>query len=353
MRQVSEAHRSEQRERDAEQDAQRQAPAFVQRGENQKNEDHRIEEYDSRAAVVGFLVRHVAPCVAHVVRKHLVGDFREGGPRFVGRVFRRRQSRHSGRAVEVEAVRELRPGRVAHRDEGRQRDAFTPVVRQIELADLRFVQPVLAFGLDIGLVHPAETVEVVDVHAAEIGRHLRMQFVQRNSRAQYFVVVDRDRLLRHVGLEHRADAGDFGALLGLFDEFSGVFGQVLRRVAALVLDHDRKARTRSQAGNRRRSERKDFGSVDLFVKFHVQRFGDLRCGHLAFVPVFQPDKYQTAIRRLRAGQQAESGGRGDRLDIVVFVENVVDLLDDRFGARQRSGVGQLDVGNQVALVFVR
>lgn len=144
----------------------------------------------------------------------------------------------------------------------------------------------------------------------------------------------------------------FPGVSGFSDKFIGVLRQVLGRVAAFILDHDRKAGTGTQSGNRRRSEGEHFRRIDRFVQFPVQHVRNFVSRHFTLFVIFEPDENQSAVGCFGSGQEAETGRRRHRLDVVVFAEHLLKLVDHFLRASQRSGVRQLDIGHQVTLVFI-
>ena len=103
--------RAEGRERRPEEHAERQRPALVLRREHEEHQEDREREDDHRVRRALLLVRHVGPVVAHLGGQHLLGDFLERGQRLRRAVAGRRHAGDLGRAIQVEAVGELRAAR--------------------------------------------------------------------------------------------------------------------------------------------------------------------------------------------------------------------------------------------------
>ena len=73
---------------------------------------------------------------------------------------------------------------------------------------------------------------------------------------------------------------------------------------------------------------------------------------VALLPLLELDEEEALVRGVGAGDQAVAGDRVVALDRLVGLEDGLGLLHHQVGALERGGVGQVDLGQQVALVLL-
>ncbi len=151
------------------------------------------------------------------------------------------------------------------------------------------------------------------------------------------------------------DATDLRALLRRLDEARDLLAELARRVrAASILEHEAEAASRAQALDRGRRERDDRGpgnDGELTVQRTQYTLGAGRCVG-SFVPWLERDEEEARVRGRALREEAEAGDGGVRAHAGGGVEDGLHLAAYLVGPLQRRGRRQLDVHEEIALIFV-
>jgi hypothetical protein len=164
------ADRAQQRDRGAEQDAERQRPAFVLRRQQQEHDEQReAEDGGGRDAFLGDLLleRHARVVEPHLARHRLGEDLLERPHPLSRADARREHAVDLRRTVAVEAHRELRAVHLPHADERGQWQRLPGGVAHVELPDVLRPRAELPLGLHVDLPDAPVLVEVVHERAAQ------------------------------------------------------------------------------------------------------------------------------------------------------------------------------------------
>ncbi len=117
--------------------------------------------------------------------------------------------------------------------------------------------------MDVDLPRAAESIEVVDVDAAQVGLQRVEHVAEGHADRLAFDTVDVHVELRCAGAEGWEDADKARLLVGPRCEVVGLTLQGFQTVVAAVLDHELEAAGRAESVNRRGSEYADQGLLDL------------------------------------------------------------------------------------------
>ncbi len=177
-----------------------------------------------------------------------------------------------------------------------------------------------AFRLQEHAPLPAEAVELVHEQPAEKRLHRLIDVAERDALLQHLVAIDVGEQLRHRRGELRGDAGQLRPLARRGEELL----QVLVRgtstaAAAAILQPEREAALRAEAGNRRRhhGERRRLGHEP--AQLAVEAVDDrprVELGLVALVPRLEADEVEAVVAGRDARQQAEAGDRVEVGDAV-------------------------------------
>src|SRR5208282_1242745 len=341
----------------AEKDAEGQRPAFIERGENQKDEEERkAENGRSRNALLGFflLEGHAQVVVAHFAGHGLVEDLFHRGHSLAGAVTGSGGAVDLGGAVLVVAHGEFRAGARLEFCDGSEGNHFALGVFDEELADIFGASAISAFRFDVHLPLAAEAIEIVNEKAAHEGLKSLVDVFDGDTLLDDFVAVHVDELLRNTGKEGGADVGDFRAFAGGGKKFVQVVGEKFDVVAGAVFEDEGEAAGSADAGNGGRGERESdaFGN---FAEFAVNVLFDLLelfIAGFAVVPGLEGDEEKAVVASTDKTEQAEADDAGGVLDARSVSEDVFDFARDFVGALHRSGVWQLQIDVEIALVFI-
>src|ERR1700722_25026 len=199
----------------AQQDAEGQRPAFVERGENQEHEQQGERKNSRRGhTLAGFLfeVGDAGVIESHLARHGLFENFFKSGCGLVGAVAGSGATVQLGGTKFIESQSEF--WSEARLDGGKsgKRNAFFFIVEDVELSHVFCLGAVFGLGFDINLPLAAKAIEVVDEVSAHESLHGAVDVAQAYSLLENLVAVDVDELLRNAGQESGAEAGDLGPL---------------------------------------------------------------------------------------------------------------------------------------------
>src|SRR5260370_21081340 len=177
----------------------------------------------------------------------------------------------------------------------------------------------------------------------------------RDALLQRFVAVDVDVDLRHSRAERAVDVLQLRTLARRGQKLLEVFIEERHRVAAAVLQPEREAAGGAEAGNRRRKEREHGGLRDLRFESSIEFCDEARCVSrtcAARLQRLEADEKETVVRGRDIGQQAEASDGAVRPHTFRLAENLLDLAADEIGPLERRCIGQLDIEEEVTLVFI-
>src|SRR5580658_5463473 len=218
---------AEYRHRRAEQHAEGQTPAFIERRQDEENEEQRKPEDDrSRDPLfrLHLLIRHAYPVVTHFGRHGLLEEIHEGRSCLVGAITWRGGGIDLCGAVLVIAHGELGTGSGI---ELRQRGEWHRLplsVADIELSEIVGGSTVRRFRLHIHLPGASEIVVVVDEQSAHVSLNGVVNIGQSHALLQDFAAIHIDELLRDAGNKRGADLSELRAFAGGRHEFVQVVG---------------------------------------------------------------------------------------------------------------------------------
>ena len=208
-------------------------------------------------------------------------------------------------------------------------------------------------GLDGDALQAAFVGEVVDVGGAEVGADGAGDGGDVHALRVGGIAVDVEAQLRRVFHAVRAHLGDLVRLLCCHAEQLVARGEQ-RFVAgvAAVFQHEVEAVGDAERGDGRRAQGDDGGVADAHEhadEAAAERFRTLvRLGTL--FPVFQGDEGESHVLSLTAEAEALDGD--DVFDFRLLFQEGFHLLDFFDGALGGGACGQLDAGDDKALVFV-
>src|SRR5262249_41213367 len=153
------------------------------------------------------------------------------------------------------------------------------------------------------------------------------------------------------GRELRADAREFGALAGGFEELLEVLIEKLDRTAAAILQPEREAAGVAEAGDRRRHEGECVRLWNIAAEFAVEPFEDRPrvVARAALIPRLKRDEIEAVVARRDARQQAEPGDGVVGPHALCLGEDLFDLAADEIRSFERRRGRELDVQEEVAL----
>ena len=202
---------------------------------------------------------------------------------------------------------------------------------------------------------PAEAVELVDVRPAQERLERLVDVADGDALLERLVPVDVGEDLRHGGAERDVHVSDLGPLARRLEELLQVLVQEVHRAAGAVLQPEREAAGRAQAGDRRRHEAEGAAFGDLGAQALVQAVDQslgVEAVLVALVPRLERHEEEAVVGRRHVREKAEAGDRVVVLDALRLGEDLLDLAADVVGPLQRRRVGELDVQVEVALVLV-
>src|SRR5262249_29299428 len=224
--------------------AERQRPALIKRNENQETKQClKAKDHGGRDSVTRFLfLKGDARLIeAHLPRHGLLEYIFECVGCLVGAVARRGAAVDLRRPVFVESQGDLGTDTRLDSGEGGQRNFFSVPVAHIELTYIFRFRSILAFGLDIYLPLPSESVEVVDKDSPHEGLNRTIYIVKGNSLFQHFVPVHVYKLLGNAGQKGGADIAYFRALSSRIKKRREVFCKELNIAARTIFQHIRES----------------------------------------------------------------------------------------------------------------
>ena len=344
-------------DRDAQEDAEGQGPALVERGQDQEDEEEGQAEYRGRGdPLLGplLLVGHADVVEAHLPGHRLREDLLQGRRRLLGAVARRGRAIDLRAPVEVVPHGELGPEPVLHLDQrGEGHHGPVPVPHEVA-AELVHAVPVLALRLDVDLPLAAEAVEVVDEDASHVALQGAVDVLQGHALLEGLVAVHVDVDLGDRRDERGRQSGQFLAPPRSLHELRDVCGKERDVPAGAVLEDKGEAAGGADARDRgwREGERpalRDLGELAVEVRLDG---GVALLGPRALAPGLEVDEQETAVGVVHRGKERESDDGGVGPDAGGVLENLLDLADGLAGALERGGVGQLDAHVDVALVLL-
>src|ERR1700675_1631843 len=289
------------------QNAKRQRPTFIERCQDQENEQKgKSENHRGRYAFTGllFLKRHPRVVETHFARHGLLEDFFQRRSGLICAITRRGAAIKLRRTVLVEAKQKFRAEARFHSDQRRERNILSFVVANVELADVLRLRAIFAFRFNVHLPLAAAAIEIVDEIAAPEGLDGLVHVAKVHALLQNFVAVHIDKLLRHVGQESRAQAGDFRPLSGSFHKGGQVFCEELNITARTVFQHERKASGGSHTRNRRRRKPERHGTRQLAQLLIQMRLKGLKLlfTRLALIPELEVHEERRVVSGARKAQ---------------------------------------------------
>ena len=161
--------------------------------------------------------------------------------------------------------------------------------------------------------------------------------------------------LRRGGRERRVQERDLGPIAQLGHEALRVLPEVVDAVADAILDEEVDAAGLADARDGGREERNRL-RVGERRELRVQGGDDgvrLERRRRAFVVGSELYEGEAASRTARLREDAEPRHRVDVVDAGLLLQDRVDLPHDGVCPLKRGGLGELDVDQEVALVFLR
>ena len=219
-------HGTQQAQRHHQDHRQRQRPAFVERGEGQKDAHHGQGENIERGVAVADLHEHqLGPFGLHRQRQRLAGQAIDVGDHVAGADPGLQVAGDRGCRAGVVAVDENRPADLAHVGQGAQRHHLSLIVADLQQMDVRDLVAVLALGLGSDLPMAAEDIETVDVQRSEKDPQRLVQVAEGNAQGGRLGPVDIHEKLRRIGAELARDAHQPRLLRQLSDQGVGLLFQ--------------------------------------------------------------------------------------------------------------------------------
>src|SRR5580692_6586572 len=232
---------SEARYRRAEQYAERQRPAFVKSRKNQEYEQQRqSKDHRGRHSLSRFLLqkRNSGVVESHLSRHGLFENIFEGCAGLIGAETRCGASVDLGATILVKAHGEFGAKLRFDRGERRERNVFAVAVADIESSDVVRAGAIVAFGLDVNLPLPTESVEVVDEIATHKGLDGAVDIAKIDTLFQHFVAIHIDEFLWNAGQKSGAQAGDLRPLSSSFKKRAHIFREKLNVAAGAVFEDE-------------------------------------------------------------------------------------------------------------------
>ena len=243
------------------------------------------------------------------------------------------------------------PARVFDACDGGERHALTCCIRDVELTDILGASSVLAVRLDVDLPLAAEPIEVVHERAAHERLHGSVDVGQIHALSKDARAVHVDVDLRDVGQKRGVQARQFGAPPRRRHEPVRIVREELDVSARAVLQHERDASGRADAGDRwgwkrERHALDERGEVAIQTRLN-------RVGRRPLSPGLEGDEEEAVVGCLHLAEQVESDHARVALHSGRVLHDLFDLARRRVGALQGRGVGQLQRDERVALILLR
>ena len=338
------------------QDREGDGPAFVKGYQEEVAEEHRQAE-DGRldpGALLGLLQGHAGPLEAEPLRQRLFRDRLHGGHGLAAGEAAGGAAVDGGGGELVVAEHEISTEVVLYLRQHPDGHHGARVGTDIGLADLVHPGPGRLVRLDVDLVGLAQVGEIVDEGAAEDRLQGREDVRDRYLEIFRLGAVQVEEKLGHVGIEGGIGRSDAGLLARRGHQTVEDLGQLLGGLAAQPFELVGKAAGIAETGDGRRREDQDLGVGDGGeASLHgPDQAADLGLWCVAVVPGLQHEDPQAGVGGGGAGEHAVAGdgedighprrGAGDRRH----------LVQDLGGPRQGRPGGQLDIGEEDALVLV-
>src|ERR1051326_5783509 len=236
-----------------------------------------------------------------------------------------------------------------------ERDHLALPVAGFESGDVFWLIPELRIRLGDDLVGPAKAVEIVHVKRAEINLHRLEKVCERDALLLGFDAIDVRIQLRHVDGEGGKDPGESRRLIALADHSAKSLEQSVISEVGSILHIQFESANRAQTHHWRRRHGEDKAVLDR-GKLLVQRAGNGWPAELCAPPLLkrlQTKEDDPGIGRDAEAIDAQAWKCHRRLYSRLLQSDVRHAPDDRLGAVQRSGIGQLRERHEILLVLGR
>ena len=324
-----------------------QAPALVERGQQQEHADDGQDEGRRGRWRHLLLVRHRRVGEAHLLGHRLREHLLQRRERLSGGVATRRRALDFDGTLQVEPGRQFAPGDFRDGDERGQRNHHVGGLRaNVDLADVLRIEPCLRVRLRIDAVEPPEAVEVVGVRAPQRRRQRLEHVVHRDAQRARLLAVQLDLDLRVVRIERGEQRAELRPFPCFGDEFPRLAAELVDgQGAAAVLQQEIEPGCGAEPGQGWNVEREDDrlgNGRELPLQpahdaLHMQGFA------LALLPRLEPHEDGAVVRLIGAGDRTIAANGLKGFDAVGLRKNVLDSSSAaRWSARatRRAGAGR-------------
>ncbi len=260
-----------------------------------------------------------------------------------------------GGGVHVVADDGRRCGGVAGLDECAKRDHLAGFVARLEVGDIVGLDAERRVSLRGDAVGPAKRAEVVDVERAEVDLERVPDVVKRDAHHLGLGAVHVEEHLRHAGAERGDGAGDALVLVCGAHECVGRCLERWETELVAVLNLEFEAANHAEAVHWRRT--KNAGEAFLNGgKLSPQLRHDFVAGQSEFYTLgerFQRDEKARGVGLRAKGDEGKADDRDDVADARRLAHDLRHAVGDGPGALDGSAIGELDEGDEVALVLGR
>jgi len=296
------------------------------------------------------------PFKGHRAEQLRLGQGVDRGDRLAGAPAGGRRALHGRGRIHVIADHDERPGPVLDLGHRAQRHHVPAAVADLQTPHVVEPHAVPGVGLDVHLPGASKQVDVVDIHPAQLDLQGVEDFVQRHAHRLALGAIDVDVQLGRIGSEGREHAGQARRLIALPHQLVRLGLEGRKAFVTAVLKHDLEAAAGSQAAHGRRLHDGTVGRLDLLGEPPPERGRDRigpQLGRLPFLERLEDHEDVPHVRAVDAqgvGHSAVAEHVGHALGAA---GDLADLRQRFVGPLQRRGIGQLDRGQQVALVLLR
>ena len=214
----------------------------------------------------------------------------------------------------------------------------------------------ILLGLHVYLPGAAEQIEIVHVQRAKINLQGIEHLVHRNAHRFGGGAIDIEKQPGSVGAEAGEQIANSRFALAIDYDVVGHLLQRFEVGVAAIFDHHFETAGGAQAFQRRRTQYFHHAIGDFVLQLRLQRGGDRfggQPGLKAIVKIVEHDVHRPEIWRIGAQQNRLSGNAHGVFDSRHRPRGFFDPLHHLFGAADRSGVGQLQIDNEIAFVLNR
>ena len=208
-------------------------------------------------------------------------------------------------------------------------------------------------ALHVDLFHPALVKKIVNVSAAQRGGQGGVDVAGAQAQGARLAIINVDLELRRVVQAVAAHALQTRVFLRQFDKLLARRHQRVMPQPREVLELQIEPGTLPQPAHGRRLHDKHVGITNARQRLGRplrDRRGILACAR-ALAPVLEPDKGPGRVLTVAAHAQARDADQ--RFDFRLLEHIALELLEHRLGTVIRCAHGQLHLGHQDALVFIR